>query len=99
MAFEPVLPPPMRSGPGVAYVRAHDIAAFGTETPNTLAGDFGSSSVSGPFTRLEVQLSSVKDLVEVAVLHQELPNTSFDRGASIWLLPRRLQVYPVPDET
>jgi sulfate/thiosulfate transport system ATP-binding protein len=93
VAFEPTLPPPMRSGAGLAYIRPHDIAIFAAETPSTIAARISSSSVSGPFTRLEVELPSVKGLVEIAVLHQDLPNMSLNRGTPVWVQLQRLQVY------
>jgi sulfate transport system ATP-binding protein len=94
VAFEPTLPPPMRSGHGVAYVRPHDIAIFATETPSAIGGKISSVAVSGPFTRLEVEFPGVKDAVEIAVLHQALPAMSLSRGTPVWVQLQRLQVYP-----
>ena len=92
----PSWPSPRAEGPVEVFVRPHELSVHASRPDDgALAGTSRRVHAAGPRVRLEV-LAPDAGLMQVELGHGEVPPAGWAVGESVWLVPRRVQIFAAP---
>ena len=83
------------TGEAMAFVRPHDIDIEHTPLPGGLEALVQDVHAIGPLVRVE--LAHASELIEVELTRERATVLSLARGQTVWLKPRQIKVFTVPE--
>jgi len=86
----------LADGPGIAFVRPHDLAIDGTATASNIAATVLHQAVNGPVLRIELQLAATGQSVEAELVRHAGEASGLKTGQQVGLMPRQIKVFAAP---
>jgi sulfate transport system ATP-binding protein len=86
----------LADGPGIAFVRPHDLAIDGTATASNIAATVRHQSVNGPVLRIELELTVTGQTVEAEAVRHAGEASGLKTGQHVGLMPRQIKVFAKP---
>ena len=86
----------LADGPGIAFVRPHDLAIDGTATASNIAATVRHQSVNGPVLRIELELTATGQTIEAEAVRHAGEASGLKTGQRVGLMPRQIKVFATP---
>jgi len=86
----------LADGPGIAFVRPHDLAIDGTATASNIAATVRHQSVNGPVLRIELELTATGQTIEAESVRHAGEASGLKIGQHVGLMPRQIKVFVAP---
>ncbi len=86
----------LADGPGIAFVRPHDLAIDGTATASNIAATVLHQAVNGPVLRIDLKLAATGQTVEAELVRHAGEASGLKTGQQVGLMPRQIKVFAAP---
>jgi sulfate/thiosulfate transport system ATP-binding protein len=86
----------LADGPGIAFVRPHDLAIDGTATESNIAATVRHQVVNGPVLRIELELVETGQAIEAEAVRHAGEASGLKTGQRVGLMPRQIKVFAAP---
>jgi sulfate/thiosulfate transport system ATP-binding protein len=80
-------------GPGIAFVRPHDLAIDGTASASHIAATVRHQAVNGPVLRIELELTATGQTIEAESVRHAGEASGLKTGQRVGLMPRQIKVF------